>query len=204
VLALVAASLTAGCTDVLGGGNDIQDSDGDGVIDSEDYAPHDPDVQEKSDVQNNSSPTQTEGGGNQQVRQDILDTYNSAIGKTNRGTSLLNSSISAFNNDNFSKASSDGSDAHSKFETAETRFSEAYDLALQTDNNEAQTICEEGQQYAVYLQDAGLQASRAAEDAKNGRMSAANDHIDKHQSATQDAEALAVRDPAVLKDVLGL
>lgn len=29
---------------------DIQDSDGDGVIDSEDYAPQDPDVQEKSDL----------------------------------------------------------------------------------------------------------------------------------------------------------
>jgi hypothetical protein len=58
VLALVAASLTAGCTDVLGNsGNDIQDSDGDGVIDSEDYAPRDPDVQEKSDVQGGGGST---------------------------------------------------------------------------------------------------------------------------------------------------
>lgn len=32
-------------------GTDIRDSDGDGVIDSEDYAPDDPDVQEKSDLQ---------------------------------------------------------------------------------------------------------------------------------------------------------
>lgn len=31
-------------------GDDIQDTDGDGVIDSEDYAPRDPDVQRKSDV----------------------------------------------------------------------------------------------------------------------------------------------------------
>jgi len=35
---------------------ELQDSDGDGVIDSEDYAPEDPDVQEKSDLQ-------TSGGG---------------------------------------------------------------------------------------------------------------------------------------------
>lgn len=35
-------------------GNDIQDSDADGVIDSEDYAPDDPDVQEKSDLQDAS------------------------------------------------------------------------------------------------------------------------------------------------------
>lgn len=34
--------------------DDIQDSDGDGVIDSEDYAPNDPEVQEKSDLQSNT------------------------------------------------------------------------------------------------------------------------------------------------------
>ncbi|WEL18485.1 hypothetical protein SVXHr_2335 [Halorhabdus sp. SVX81] len=38
-------------------GGDIQDSDGDGVIDSEDYAPRDPDVQRESDVQSGDSPT---------------------------------------------------------------------------------------------------------------------------------------------------
>lgn len=38
----------SGC---LGGGDsDVQDSDGDGVIDSADYAPKDPEVQEKSDI----------------------------------------------------------------------------------------------------------------------------------------------------------
>ena len=36
---------------------DIQDSDGDGVIDSEDYAPHDPDVQQKSDLQSETNST---------------------------------------------------------------------------------------------------------------------------------------------------
>lgn len=38
----------SGCTS---GGDDIKDSDGDGVIDSQDYAPQDPEVQEKADVQ---------------------------------------------------------------------------------------------------------------------------------------------------------
>jgi len=50
-------ALLAGCT-----GNeddDISDSAGDGVIDSEDYAPNDPAVQEKSDFQPDS-PQQTE------------------------------------------------------------------------------------------------------------------------------------------------
>jgi|APHM01.1.fsa_nt_gi hypothetical protein len=39
-----------GCSQITGG-NDIQDTDGDGVIDSEDYAPRDASVQDASDVQ---------------------------------------------------------------------------------------------------------------------------------------------------------
>ena len=56
---VVGASL-AGCSSDEGG--DIQDSDGDGVIDSEDYAPNDPEVQEKSDLKSteNITPTPTE------------------------------------------------------------------------------------------------------------------------------------------------
>jgi len=52
----IAASI-AGCVGGFGG-NDIQDSDGDGVIDSEDYAPNDPEVQEKSDIRT-ATPTPT-------------------------------------------------------------------------------------------------------------------------------------------------
>jgi hypothetical protein len=48
----------AGCSQ-LQGGSDIQDTDGDGVIDSEDYAPRDPDVQRKEQIQANSTPTET-------------------------------------------------------------------------------------------------------------------------------------------------
>jgi hypothetical protein len=45
--------LLAGC---LGGsGSDLEDTDGDGVVDSEDYAPRDPEVQRKSDVQSTGS-----------------------------------------------------------------------------------------------------------------------------------------------------
>jgi len=55
------ALFLAGCNGLnqSGGSDDIQDSDGDGVIDSEDYAPNDPDVQEKSDLQGGSTATPT-------------------------------------------------------------------------------------------------------------------------------------------------
>ena len=53
--------LLSGCAD--SSDNDIQDSDGDGVIDSEDYAPNDPAVQQKSDLTDTDtitrSPTRT-------------------------------------------------------------------------------------------------------------------------------------------------
>jgi hypothetical protein len=48
----------AGCLGIQGG-SDVQDTDGDGVIDSEDYAPRDPDVQRKEQIQTNSAPTET-------------------------------------------------------------------------------------------------------------------------------------------------
>jgi len=46
---------SAGCTSDEDDG--VQDSDGDGVIDSEDYAPRDPDVQSKEDVEGTPTPT---------------------------------------------------------------------------------------------------------------------------------------------------
>ncbi|WP_191967134.1 MULTISPECIES: hypothetical protein [Haloferax] len=48
---LVLASL-AGCT-----GSEVKDTDGDGVVDSKDYAPRDPDVRFKSDVQGTAAVT---------------------------------------------------------------------------------------------------------------------------------------------------
>lgn len=52
----------AGCASL--GGGDVKDSDGDGVIDSQDYAPKDPDVQAKSDIESKgkvSTSTSTAG-----------------------------------------------------------------------------------------------------------------------------------------------
>jgi len=57
-LAVAGGSLLAGCTGSLPIGQEettteetIQDTDGDGVIDSEDYAPRDPNVTDRSDVE---------------------------------------------------------------------------------------------------------------------------------------------------------
>lgn len=59
-IAPLAVSLT-GCTSG-DGGDDLRDSDGDGMIDSQDYAPEDPSVQRKSDLVTSAEPTSTETG----------------------------------------------------------------------------------------------------------------------------------------------
>lgn len=50
-----ALGLIAGCS----GDDGVQDSDGDGVIDSQDYAPNDPEVQNKADLQTTATSTPT-------------------------------------------------------------------------------------------------------------------------------------------------
>lgn len=53
--------MTAGCSSVGDfGDSGVEDSDGDGVIDSEDYAPQDPDVQDESDVETSTEEEEEE------------------------------------------------------------------------------------------------------------------------------------------------
>ncbi|WP_459194062.1 hypothetical protein [Halosimplex sp. J119] len=62
-VSLLGATLLSGCSSSGDDEGDIQDSDGDGVIDSEDYAPNDPDVQEKSDLEGTPTPPEIDGVG---------------------------------------------------------------------------------------------------------------------------------------------
>ncbi|WP_276248506.1 hypothetical protein [Haladaptatus sp. YSMS36] len=55
--ALISASL-AGCSALVD--SDVQDSDGDGVVDDRDYAPRDPNVQRREDVQRTAAPATTQ------------------------------------------------------------------------------------------------------------------------------------------------
>jgi hypothetical protein len=63
-----ATAFIAGCGQVLGSEDDIQDTDGDGVIDSEDYAPRDPAVDERSDLTGDTGATETAAGGTTATR----------------------------------------------------------------------------------------------------------------------------------------
>lgn len=69
----------AGCNSIGGRNNDddeeIKDTDGDGVIDSEDYAPRDPEVQRKEQVNGDSTSTEdtTESNGDSTSTEDTTE-----------------------------------------------------------------------------------------------------------------------------------
>jgi len=65
----------AGCSQ-LQGGSDIQDTDGDGVIDSEDYAPRDASVQDAEDVEEVGSTEQDVGDEDQSTERPTEDPSN--------------------------------------------------------------------------------------------------------------------------------
>jgi len=198
-------SLLSGCIGSLTG-NQVQDSDGDGMVDSKDYAPNDPDVQEKSDVDTSDSGTSTSTSSvpDKSEREEILRSYNEGIDGVNDGTRTLDSAISSFNDDQLSESISLSEEAISKFEDAESRFSSAVNTALRIGHSEAVSISQDAQEYALHMQLAAQYSSMAADAAQKGNTEQANGFVEKHRSEYQQARELGVRDPPVLKDVLGL
>lgn len=68
VIVSATAVTLAGC--ITGEDSEVSDSDGDGVVDSEDYAPQDPEVQEKEDMadgSNGASPSDGSSGDNEEA-----------------------------------------------------------------------------------------------------------------------------------------
>lgn len=200
-------SIFTGCTGSLTG-NQIQDSDGDGVIDSEDYAPQDPEVQEKSDLSSTDNDSETTSSTpsdtHKQDREKILRVYNEGVGLLNDGTSTLNSAIDAFNNDDLSESMSLSEKAIPKFENAESRFSTAVNTALRIGHNQALNLSQDAQEYALHMQLAAQYSSMAADASIKGNTDQANNFIERHRNEYQQARELGVRDPPVMKDVLNL
>lgn len=214
-VSLSGLSLLSGCTGALGG-NQIQDSDGDGMIDSKDYAPNDAAVQEKSDIAGASSDSNsaesttpesqsnTPKNSNKEEREKILKAYNDGIGLLNKGTKRLDSAISAFNEDRLDDAISSSDGAIPKFEDAEGKFSTAVNTALRIGHSDATELSQDAQEYALHMQLAAQYSSMAADAAKKGNTEQANEFIQRHRNEYQAAQKIGVRDPPVLRDVLKL
>lgn len=217
LMAVAGGGLTtfSGCLgSITGGGTEIKDSDGDGMIDSKDYAPKDPSVQEKSDISGGNSNGDTSTAESQQPklqtdstkkeREKILRLYNDGVGLANDGVTRLNSAISSFNNDRFDESISSAEAAVSKFENAESNFSKAVNICLRIGHEDALNLATDAQKYALHMQLAAQYGSMAAEAAKKGNSEQANNFVQLHREEYQKALELGVRDPPVLRDVLGL
>lgn len=89
------AGLT-GCSQITGG-NDIKDTDGDGVIDSEDYAPRDPDVQDAEDIEGSNSAEEDDETEDESSNEKQSNTLNESFENYPTGTLPTNWSITQGN-----------------------------------------------------------------------------------------------------------
>jgi hypothetical protein len=219
-----AVALLTGCLGSVTG-NQVKDSDGDGMVDDQDYAPKDPNVQSKSDVnaesnRAGSSQSSTQNGGdsqdtgsggessfstdNTEQKQKILETYNDGIGITNQGTRLMDQSISAYNNEQFSDSITKAKSAESKYKEAEQKFSTAVNLSLQIGHQSAVDIATNAQKYALHMQESSLHGQMAAKASINGDIDRANEFATMSREAYNNAKQTAVRNPSALKSALSL
>lgn len=198
----------AGCTDVLQRDDGVSDSDGDGVVDSQDYAPNDADVQEKSDLSTSTSGAGDSGSNssddNREQKQEILTAYDTGISNANTGTSQLEASISAYNDERYDEALSTAEEAASKYGTAGDKFEHAVNLSLRIGHQDAQEICTDAHMYAVKMQLGSQYSQTAAKAARNGNMERANEFAQRHREKVNEGRELTVKDPPVLKTVLDL
>jgi hypothetical protein len=122
----------------------VSDSDGDGVIDSQDYAPNDPDVQEKSDLSNSSSESgnsrSNNSNENQEQKQQILAAYDTGVSNANTGTAQLGASINAYNDERYDEALSKAETAASKYGTAGDKFEQAVNISLRIGHQDVQRL----------------------------------------------------------------
>jgi hypothetical protein len=154
--------VTAGCSDWGTSQDDIRDSDGDGVIDSEDYAPQDPEVQEKSDLQSGGdsqpteTPTETETETPTQTETETpTENYErEALAEYRAGSDLVDAADrrhtdgqNAYVNESYEQAEEAYQSALKSSQNAEERFDQAADLANFADREEAVQIAEAASAY---------------------------------------------------------
>lgn len=183
VLSVIGMGLLAGCSQLMG-------------------TTDDPTTTTTTEEPNTQQPTDTTVS--EQQRRMVLDTYSSGVSMANTGTENLNAAIAAFNDDNLQRCKSEAEASVAAFEPARDTFEEAYQFALETEYPRAQQICSDAVEWASLMATAGREARRAAEDAMDGNTEAANDHVDQHQSAANEARSIALANTGTLRDVLNL
>jgi hypothetical protein len=159
----------AGCSGVLGGDdeeNDTKDTDGDGVIDSEDYAPQNSDVQEKSDIASGESTSETITP-TEETEREAYNAYQSGNEHMDDGFDSTSAASDSYERERYDRTERRYRDALEDYESAIDDFDRAGDLAASAGHPEAEeravyasNVVEE---YDVRFAETGIDVAEAAQ-----------------------------------------
>jgi|GEM_PF-4763337 len=204
----------AGCTDSIpgmsGSESTIQDSDGDGVIDSEDYAPQDPDVQEKSDITGNNSgskestPTETATTNDRTETKDrLIKYYKQGRSEYGDDIQILTAAMNHVDNDDLDSAHQSAKSARGGFKLARTKFDAALGQSKTLNNSDASDICKRAYSSADAMHSAADTLLTAIEYLQNGNKDKADEAIGDVGAYLQAAENSSPRKVSRLKAAIG-
>jgi hypothetical protein len=188
---------------------DIEDSDGDGVIDSEDYAPRDPEVQERSDVQNpqteTGTPTETETETatrtetetatqteSYEIERDALVNFRAGKNSAERADSAHTRGLTEYNEETDDYGETEFRTAVESSKSSVDRYERAADLADESGHSEAAEMAQESASYAqeilVYFSEVALEAAKAKQrgdtaevEQHNRRLKHINEEADRRK-----------------------
>jgi hypothetical protein len=187
----------AGCSDGGSSQNDISDSDGDGVIDSEDYAPQDPDVQEKSDIQSPGTsspaetatpteaetPTETATPTVRSNKRQALIEYRAGKEFAESADDWHGEAAKEYDNGKYEQAEQAYQTATEDSREAERRFDEAADLARYADRQEAEEIANTA---SAYMSDVFIPFSDAAKAAAVAQQRYGPERAERYEEDAQE------------------
>lgn len=138
-------------------------------------------------------------------RREVVTAYDAAVIDRNDALSARNDGLESFNADEYDDAADRLETAAEGYESAESRFSDATETATQLAEEEAASICERSAEEAR-LQLAATEAIHSAANAAadGAAASTINGHIEEYRELEAQAETIAVADPDVVAETLGL
>ena len=190
---------TAGCAS-LGGGSDVKDSDGDGGIDSEDYAPNDPDVQEKSDItgedssddsgssDGSDSDSSSNGGENDEKKVNMVADYEQAYRGVETGKDLIGTAIDSYDSEMYGTVISSLDGFEDSMNSWVDEFQKAASAAGDMGYSSVQSSAKSGKSEAQQLGNAGTHLKESAEYAQEENWDLAESKLGQAQTALKNAE----------------
>jgi hypothetical protein len=196
----------AGCSGLSGSDDDgVQDSDGDGVIDSEDYAPQDPDVQDKSDIGSGEStpetPTSTETATptpTEEIEREAYNAYELGNERIDDADDAANSAGDSLERENYERSEERYRNALEDYENAIDDFDSAADLATSAGHPEAEEMAAYAsnflEEYLVRFTETGIDVAEAAQNGDFDRADNLIDDMDSIITEKNDTESIATEE----------